>query len=255
MRDPALTALLAAGCRPPDPAPVTLDDLAHLFLAQVGLQVHARIVAGGDDLEAWFERAGLDGEPTGGTLTDLTQAEVDAIEELRWRPDPAPCAGVYVISQLSCDLGRAADIALEPDQLALFEGSHEAYERTWDNDPGCYADGTCDAVDWHALIEDDLVMYDISYEMVVRLRRSRDEADTPAALLVRSVMPEPAAEEVDSGGFEQSYHLEAYVPRGDGTLHLYAMWRYGWIWGSDQYLDGLLDFEAQLEDLCVDGWG
>jgi hypothetical protein len=45
-------------------------------------------------------------------------------------------------------------------------------------------------------------------------------------------------------------------------LHLYGMWSYGWISGSDpdsdfwakQYSDGLLDFEDQLQGLCENGW-
>jgi hypothetical protein len=101
------------------------------------------------------------------------------------------------------------------------------------------------------------------YRMVVKMRRSRDEDGQPAALLIRSVMPEIAQEEVGFGGFEQSYHIEAYAPNRAGLVHLYGMWSYGWAFESDhddkmwfdQYLAGLEDFEEQLEQLCVHGWG
>ncbi len=233
-------------------------------MAQVHEQEHERIVEGAANLEAWFEASGLaGGEPEGGSLSDLTQGEADALEELRWSPDPEPCAGVYVISELSCDLDTAAAISLEPDQLEVFEGNYKAYERSWDSDPECYVDGSCDAVDWTTVIEDNFVLaYDMSYEMAVKLRRTRDDEGQPAAMLIRSVMPEEADETVDVGGFEQSYHIEAYLPHGSGTLHFYGMWSYGWIAGGDpdssfwanQYRDGLLEFEAQLEDVCVNGW-
>ncbi len=259
------TVLLAMGCKPPEPAPTELDELAHFFLAQVHEQEHERILEGAANLVTWFEEAGLQGaEPAGGTLTDLEQAEVDALEELRWSPDPELCAGVYVISELSCDLDTAADIGLEPNQLEVFTDSYKSYERTWDTDPDCYVDGTCDAVDWSSVIEDNFVgSYGaMTYEVVVKLRRSRDEDGQPQVVLVRSVMPEIADEDVGVGGFEQSYHIEAYIAQGGGTLHLYGLWNHGWLSGVDddadvwpnQYLDGLLDFEETLEALCVDGW-
>jgi hypothetical protein len=260
---PAL-AIVVLGCKPPDPAPTELDELGHFFLAQVHEQEHERIVEGAANLIAWYEASGLaGGGPVGGTLTDLVQAEVDVLDELDWSPDPEPCAGVYAVSELSCDLDAAAAISLEPNQLEVFEGNYESYDRSFDSDPDCYVDGTCDAVDWTSIIGDNFVLsYDMTYEVVVKLRRSRDEQGEPAVMLVRSIMPHEAEEDVNVGGFEQSYHIEAYVPHDSGTLHLYGMWSYGWVSGmdadatfwSDQYLNGLLDFETKLEDLCVDGW-
>ncbi len=251
----------------PDPAPTELDDLAHFFFAQADVQEHERIVEGADNLRTWFDaNADSDDFTTGGVLSDLTQDAVDALDELEWSPDPELCAGVFVVSQLSCDLDSAAAISLEPNQTDVFEGNYKSYERTWDSDPDCYVDGSCDAVDWTSLIEDNFVggYGEMFYEMVVKMRRSRDEDHEPAALLVRSVMPEIAEEDVGFGGFEQSYHIEAYVPQasGDGLLHFYGMWSYGWAFESehddtlwfDQYLAGLEDFEEQLEDLCVNGW-
>ena len=259
-----LVFLLTLGCKAPEPAPTELDELAHFFLAQVHQQEHERILEGAANVLDWYGASGLaGGGPTGGSLTDLTQAEVDAFEGMGWSPDPEPCAGVYAISELSCDLSSAADIALEPNQTEVFEGNYAAYDRTWDTDPGCYTEGSCDAVDWTSIIEDNFVFnYDMSYEMVVKLRRSRDEAEQPSVVLIRSVMPDKAMEDVDAGDFEQSYHIEAYIKRDQGLLHLYGLWNYGWIMGSDpdsdfwadQYYKGLLDFEDSLEDLCVNGW-
>jgi hypothetical protein len=262
---PALASLVL-GCRPPDPAPVELDDLTHFFLAQVHEQEHERIVEGTANLLAWYADSGLaGGGPAGGMLSDLSQAEVDALEELVWSPDPEPCAGVYAVSELSCDLDSAAAISLEPDQLEVFVDNYKAYDRVWDSEPGCYVDGSWDAVDWTSTIEDNFVgtYGEMVYQMVVKLRRSRDDEGAPAAMLIRSVMPDVAQEDVGVGGFEQSYHVEVYAPRqGGGLLHLYGMWSHGWMSGIDddadlwpnQYLEGLLDFELQLEELCVNGW-
>ncbi len=262
---PLTLLILVFGCKMPDPAPTELDDLAHFFMAQTHEQDHDRIIEGADNLRAWFDaNTGADEITTGGYLTDLTLEEVDALDEMEWSPDPALCAGVFVVSRLSCALDEAAAISLEPNQLEVFEGNYQAYDREFDTDPDCYPTGECDAVDWTSIIEDNFVagIGEMFYEVKVKLRRSRDEAGDPGAMLVRSIMPAAAEEDVNSGGFEQSYHIEAYVPQGSGALHMYGMWSYGWFLESDpddniwfdQYLGGLEDFEKQLEDLCVNGW-
>jgi hypothetical protein len=264
-RLPVAAALLALGCKPPDPAPTELDELARFFLAQVHQGEHERIVEGADNLVAWFESSGLEGEgPSGGTLLDLSAAEVEAMEEMTWTPDPEPAAGVYAISATSCSLDLAAEINLVEDQLEVFPDNYAGYERIWQTDPACYEDGSCDAVDWEASIDDSFVMNmgSMSYRYVVKLRRSRDHDDQPAIMMVRSVMPEAATEDLNSAGFDQSYHVGVYVPWEGGTLHFSAMWSYGWVNGMDpdadiwpnQYLGGLLDFEEQLEILCTEGW-
>ena len=264
MSAPLLLALLVIGCKPPDPAPTELDDLVHFFLAQVDAQEHERIIEGADNLETWFEGSGLDGAPAGGTLSDLVTAELESLEELRWEPDPTACAGVYVVSELSCGFDDVVAMNMVEDQREVFPDNYAAYSRTWLTSPECLVSGTCDAVDWVATIDDSLAggLAPMTYELVMQLRRTRDEDDQPAVILIRSIMPEPAAEDLDIGGFEQSYHIEAYVPRGSGTLHVYGLWNLGWILGSDpeasfwpnQYLDGLLAFESTLETVCVQGW-
>jgi hypothetical protein len=263
---PPTLLFLLAGCKMPEPAPTELDELVHFFFAQTDEQEHERIVEGAENLVAWYEANAVGEQPvTGGVISDLSQERIDALEELEWSPDPSLCAGVFVISQLSCDLDSAAAISLEPEQTEVFEGNYKSYERSWDSDPDCYVDGRCDGVDWTSLIEDNFVggYGEMFYRMVVKMRRSRDEDGQPAALLIRSVMPEIAQEEVGFGGFEQSYHIEAYAPNRAGLVHLYGMWSYGWAFESDhddkmwfdQYLAGLEDFEEQLEQLCVHGWG
>jgi hypothetical protein len=263
---PPILALAAlAACRPPDSAPTELDELAHFFFAQVHEQEQDRILEGALNLASWFDDNGLAGPGAdSGTISDLSSAEVQALAEMTWQPDPSLAVGVFAVSSVACSLEDAEAINLEEDQLALFPGSYNSYERSWDSDPDCYADGSCDAVDWTGDIEDGFVgsLGSMSYQMVVKMRRSRDVDGQPAAMLVRSVMPAAASEDYDSGGFEQSFHVGVYVPYGAGTLHLSSLWSYGWtsignpdddFW-ANQYVGGLLDFEDNLEELCTEGW-
>ncbi len=266
---PSTTVVLAltlAACRPPDPAPTELDELAHFFLTQAHVLEHERILEGAANLARWFDDQGLAGPgAASGSLSDLSPEEVGAFDELTWQPDPAPAVGVFALSELDCSLGEAEAVNLHEDQLELFPDSYRSYARSYERDPSCYLDGACDAVDWVAQIEDGFVggLGTMTYRVVAKLRRSRDEAGTPGAMLVRSVMPEPAAEEYDAGGYEQSYHVGVYIPRGEGrSLHLSALWSHGWVNGVDeeadlwanQYVGGLLDFEENMQTLCVEGW-
>lgn len=251
--------LLLAACARPEPAPTNLDALAHFFLAQGEIQDHDRIVEGGRNLVAWFQAAGLDGTPSGGTLSDLTREEALAVSDLSWDADPEPCAGVYEVALSPCTMEQAAAVNLVEDQSLLFPDHYETYHRTWGNDPSCWEDG-CDAVDWVSDVVEEVSggIATLTYRFVVRMRQSREDGD-PSVLLLRTVLPEPAVVDTSAATFEQSYHAEVFVPYGEGTLHLYALWNAisllggdtdGSFW-SNQYVEGLADYEAELVGACA----
>lgn len=264
--NPELALLLAplfmAACRGPDLAPEELDDLVHFFLAQAGVQDHEAIGQGADNLEAWFDSSvEVVGGQASGALTPLVQSEVQDFDELEWDPDPADADGVYVLTELDCAMDAAMEVMLEPAQAEMFPAVYEAYEREFDTDPDCFIPGSCDGVDWHCWVEDKFLTSTMTYECRAILRRSwhGDDGEQQAVLL-RSMMPEPAVEDVEAGGMDQSYHIQAYIPRGEAkVLHLYAVWNNGWFanigedgdFWSNLYLDGLLEYDDRLLELCV----
>jgi len=82
-------------------------------------------------------------------------------------------------------------------------------------------------------------------------------------VLARNYMPAAAVEDVEGAGFEQSYHIETFVPRGaDRTLHLYALWNHGFLedipddvpFWADQYAEGLVDWDERIQELCIEGF-
>jgi hypothetical protein len=113
-------------------------------------------------------------------------------------------------------------------------------------------------------VEDSIAGLPMSYGLVTRMRRfAHEDADGAATQVVlgRNVMPAAAEENITTAGFEQSYHIEAYVPRGSNqTLHLYGLWNYGYIEGVDddvafwpnQYLDGLIEWDERIQELCIE---
>ena len=258
--------LLAFGCRPPLPdAPTELDDLAHFFFDEMDNNDPSLVGAGAENLDRWFDTTDEveDGWATGG-VSDLSTAQVDSLEAMTWDPDPTLAVGVYIATVVDCSLARVVEITLEPDQLTLFPGNYDSYERTFDSDPDCFPDGGCDQVDWHSELEDSIVGLAMSYGLVTRFRRfgyEDAEGEATQVLLARNVMPAAAEENVTAGGFEQSYHIEVFVPRGAGqTLHLYALWNHGFLDGvseeapfwENQYKDGLVEWDERIQELCTE---
>ncbi len=265
----ALSAALGAGgCRPAPPlAPDELDDLIHFFFQEIDGGDADALGAGAVNLEAWYDGADdlEDGWSTG-RVSDLADAEIAALDMMTHDPDPSLASGVYILLELDCSLEEVLEIYLEPDQLALFPGTYDDYQRTFDSDPDCFVPGSCDRVDWHSTIEDSIVGLAMSYDLVTRLVRFRyddPEGEGDQVVVGRNVMPAPAEEAVAGAGFEQSYHIEAYVPRGSNrTLHLYGLWNYGYLDGvpddasfwPNQYRDGLIEWDERIFELCADGW-
>ena len=257
-----------AGCPqgvevPDDPpqAPQDLDDLVHFFWTEMAGEDAELVAAGGANLASWYDGSTelIEGWFMG-MVSDLDSDEIGLLDGMTWEPDPADTAGVLIVVELGCSLQQTMEIYLEPDQLSLFPDSYASYERFFDSDPGCFADGSCDQVDWHSEISDSIAdLYYLEYGMTTRLRRFGDDG----AILARNYMPSPAEDDVEAAGFEQSYHIEAYVPRSAGrTLHLYGLWNHGYLedvppdvpFWTDQYLEGLVEWDERVGELCEEGW-
>lgn len=258
--------LLASGCRPPLPdAPTELDDLIHFFHGNLDGQDALLVGAGAENLDLWFDATDeVEDGWASGAVSDLSSNEVAILPEMTWEPDPALAVGVYIATVVDCSFDRMMEIYLEPDQLSLFPDNYDAYERFFDSDPDCFAGGTCDQVDWHSEVEDSIAGLSMSYGLVTRMKRFQyedDDGEASQVALGRNVMPSPAEESVAGGGFEQSYHIEAYVPRGAGqTLHLYGLWNHGFLDGvseeapfwENQYKDGLVEWDERIQELCTE---
>ncbi len=258
--------LLAVGCRPPLPeAPTKMDDLIHFFHQNVDSPDPLHVGAGAENLDAWFDASpAVEDGWASGAVSDLSEDEVGLLAEMTWAPDPTLAVGVYIATVVDCSLDQMMEIYLEPDQLSLFPGNYDAYERFFDSDPDCFADGTCDLVEWHSEVEDSIVGLSMAYGLVTDMRRFEyedDDGEATQVVLGRNYMPAPAEESVAAGGFEQSYHIEAYVPRGAGqTLHLYGLWNHGFLDGvseeapfwENQYKDGLVEWDERIQELCTE---
>ena len=267
-----LLGLLVAGCEsgnsePPPSAPPELDDLIHLFLQNIDGDDSTLVGDGAMNLAQWYETGDsvVDGLASG-MVSEVTQEELDQLEDMTWEPDPSLVTGVYSLRAVDCSFEQMIDVFLEPDQKSLFPNTYTAYEREFDSDPDCFDDETCDQLDYHSTNTTELALeIEMTYDMATRLKRFRyadDSAAETQVVLVRNVMPEPAVEDLEDAGYDQSYHIEAHLPWGSSqTLHLYGLWNYGYLDGidddvsfwADEYLNGLLVLDDDIEALCAQG--
>lgn len=258
--------LLAGGCRPALPdAPTKLDKMIHFFHQNLDSDDPLSVGATAENFDRWFDTTDkVEDGWASGSVSGLSEDEVAQLEEMTWQPDPTLAVGVYIATVVDCSLEQMMEIYLEPDQLSLFPDNYDAYERFFDSDPACFSDGSCLQVDWHSDVEDSIVGLAMTYGLVTRMKRFEyedDDGETTQVVLGRNVMPSPAEENVGAGGFEQSYHIEAYLPRGTGqTLHLYGLWNHGFLEGvseeapfwENQYKDGLVEWDERIQELCTE---
>ena len=269
-------AVVVAGCGPdgvevpddPDEAPEDLDELVHFFWLEMDGGDAALVGTGTENLSSWYDASDqlLDGWFLG-TVSGLDDEELTVLEQMEWSPDPSLAVGVLVVTELECSLDQTIAINLEPDQLALFPGNYSEYTRTFDSDPDCFADGDCDVVDWHSAVTDSVAdLYVLDYGLITRMRRFRftgSGGGDAQAVLARNYMPTAAEDQLEDAGFDQSYHIEAYVPRDAAhTLHMYGLWNHGYLedipadvpFWTEQYLQGLVDWDERVAELCSEGW-
>lgn len=262
----AVASLLGVGCATPEAAPADLDGLARFFfggfepaekdpaIVDVELQdgvAKLHVVVKGDDL----------GEPMQGTLTAITQAELDAVglSDL----DPSVPQGMFIANVVRCSLDEMEQFLLEPDQLSLYPEAYASYERAFDEGR------PASLPTWSATYtssENALISNQFTARVQGGLRKipATDDAPFGRALLHRVFLPEAATFEQPSEevAFSHDFQVETFYERApDEVVHFYAMWRYmklGILGDSydglfvDQTIGGMLDWDHKTDALCAD---
>ena len=150
----------------------------------------------------------------------------------------------------------------------LFPDNYRSYQREFDANFDCYQAGTCDLASWDVSIESSFAgLLEATYDLKSGLRRIEGvdaEGEPWSAMLSRTYMPEPG--QVGNGNtgafFDQSYQIEVFLDTTDDrSIHLYGMWSSGGlrtlgnpdapVW-SNNYLQGLKDWNYRLDELCAD---
>lgn len=263
-----LLALLVGtvGCKkPPEPTPTTLDDLLHFFLVEYEDAEDQVLIDGVINMEAWWRVNSVGGEAEG-TITDLVGSEVERMGidpnvDMEWLN-----SAMHFYEQ-DCTVAQLEELYSFHDQSVLFPDNYRSYRREYHDNFDCFETGSCEIASWDVFIESSFAgLLNATYELESGLRRVEgvDEDGEPwEAMFSRTYMPEPGVVGDGNSGafFDQSYQIEVFLDTDAGkSIHLYGMWSSGGlrtlgnpdaaVW-SNNYLQGLKDWDYRLDELCA----
>jgi len=238
-----LVALCALGCRKLDPVPADADGAAAwLYEHQEDGTPEEIDLATGNLVDA-LDLDALE-EPFEGLLVPLDADAVAAVgrEAVEALPEDEQAdvddddldAGTYVrladqqgmitATVIPCDVEATAAVFVRVDQDVI-HGGYDAYDRTWQTDGDAYLDGSADDLSWRT--EYTVSVLGSTYDATIlgQIRRVEPE-EADAVVVARAVLPEPGTFSRGGQYFRQDYHLDLFLPHGDGeTLHVFAVWR------------------------------
>ncbi len=256
-------AFTSFGCASRDPAPKDLDGLARFFFD--GFDPGEEDVAVSDAelqdaVQKLHDAIGADdlADAQSGTLSDITQDELDAVGLTD--KDPKEPQGMFIADVVHCDLDAFEKIILNPDQLSLYPEAYATYDRAFDKDPPDFLPT------WtvtYKSSENALITNQFTATEKSGVRKVPDIDGAPFGRFIvgRVFMPAPAVFDNPGSEYTQDYQLEVFFSRAPGELvHFYGMWRYmhfGVLGDSndglfiDQTIGGMIDWDKKTDDLCA----
>jgi hypothetical protein len=268
-----LHAILLTGCAPPPEAPSELDDLSRYLYREWGNDDERVQVAGLLNLEAFLEGvdegAGLDdGTKIADRSWALDNLVDDDVASLPSRPD-RDLDGMIAMSvarSTPYDVACHAELQVQPDQLPVEKGSATDYTRTFPGrkDGACFPDASCDELDTSNDVRRANAFMATRFTLLKDFRwfdLVEDDGATRRAFYSRSWLPTSFPGEHDGEMMWQSYSIDVWLERPDGST-----WRYQVLWsetdtGEDFPIDwqtaaitngtdgAMADGDAAIEDL------
>jgi len=219
-----LLIALIVGCAPPREAPAELGAIGVFLFAD-------------------FERTPSEVEVAAATLAGILEAEVDWEGERRDRrfdspiltledlhdvehpdADPELQSPVAQTRASAFSVADHARLQLEADHAPWEPSSPNQYDRTFPEDPTCWADGTCDELKTDNRILKENVLYTVLYDTRKHLRRF-ELPDGRAAMVSRTWSEEQGQGEAGRATIDQNYASEAWLEGPDGgTRRIQFAW-------------------------------
>ena len=207
-----------------------------------------------------MDGAGFEG-PQDGSITTLNASELELVG--KDGQDRDDLYGVYLANDVACSTQLLEYQVYAANQDEMHPDTYVSYEREYTSDLDAYLDREAEFLTWRStyVVSDTSVEYTAVINGTLRyVPDLGDDSDLPGPLLVsRGVLDAPAYTNEDQDrGMLQDYQLEVLFPRGDDTLHLYAMWRDSVFFGLDFgnegmqrfVLDGMYGWDQDSEELC-----
>lgn len=162
------------------------------------------------------------------TITDkLTPEEMGGAT---WPEGQSPDdqIAVVVFGESRHGFDKNVEVAMESNQVCIESDSTINYYRTYEGDPNCIKDGTCDSIDSEAVVHKWLGLGAIRlaagwYE-VQQTHRRFDLEDGRKVLITRSWF-DKAYTGYGGGSFNQSFTVQGWLDDGNGVVRrFYVIW-------------------------------
>ncbi|MCO4743383.1 MAG: hypothetical protein KC912_01255 [Proteobacteria bacterium] len=219
--------ILLPACKRPPEAPAELDDLSRYLYRSWGAEDEAEREVGFSNLIAFLETIDME-DNLQDRAWELTPVNEDDLWDIEWptEQDPAATLGVAVARQSVYPPLDHATLQIEEDQLPA-EPSANEYVRTFDVDPTCFLDETCNPLFSVNQVQRQNLLISVDFTLYKDFRWV--ETDNGPALFARSYVDQ--VWEGNSGGSSivQSYSCDIWLPDGNGTT-----WRYQTLWSESE---------------------
>lgn len=237
-RNLLVCALAVAACKAPPEAPVSLGDPTTGLYREWDNADAALVVSGLLELEAGLVDVDLTGDvlQRSWALPDLTPEDVATLPARPDRP-PEDCVGVAVAWGSRWSIDDHALVQIQADQRPFEPTARDHYDRFFPEteDPTCFTEQTCERLfTFNEATRKNLLMT-VTFELPKALRWV-DLGDGRRAFFSRSWYEQPWAGQGDNVTLWQSYSLDVWIERDDGTT-----WRYQSLWSESDLGIGVSD--------------
>ncbi len=230
MRPLSVAALMLLGaCKAPEDAPESISEpMVTLFSDFSGEE--DRLRAATLALETALSTIELTG-PLDGRVFTVPALTPETLGELSFPEgiDGSSQVPVAVAGQSAHPLAASIDTAVLPSQVCIESNSTVWYERNFESDAACFADGTCANLETTNAVHKKKLVIDLWYRLLKDYRAFSLE-DGRRAMIARSWTDEPWVGVGGNNTLDLSFALEVWLENeADPALtdRFYAMWSGG----------------------------
>ncbi|MEW5850525.1 MAG: hypothetical protein AB2A00_17195 [Myxococcota bacterium] len=252
----------AEGCVSTDPIPDEQNALMRWLWANYDGATDAQLHEAITRLHRLFDGDNLT-RNVSGTLDDLTSSDLNTVNMSN--RDPGPATGLLLVDALDCTVEHLDRITTYDNQIELYPGVYDSYERTYLQSKDDYLARRSPLVSWNLATTGTLLQsaYRMKYAGGNRLIPAAEgSAAIGPILFTRSFLREPADFDDDTRAMDQDWQVEVYYERAPGkVIHLWGDWRQvkmGSLTNDDEVvlevmLSNMEDWDEQTRQLCADG--
>jgi hypothetical protein len=245
-------ALLLSGCSPPPDAPQELEQLTTWLFGKVRDGTDEELEVGVNNLANWLDGR-FDEASEGYTVDSLSEKTADAADGRNG--DLSDLVGASVATSLPFSLDRVEQAMMLKDQMDVFEGEYEKYDRTFEGQPRCFTNREC--LDIQARTQStNKYPLGLSIDVDFSSEWRWVKADAGWTVVYRTWLRAPADVSADWLGVNYQYFVGVNMPHKGKVRRLQTTWIAADLGDSPapetQALNMVVDAMAGTDDTLTD---